>query len=106
MKCKALMQIGTAVKGEIITHEPGAIIEVTPEEAKRLVKLKAAEIISVSEMEQENYEDDTEYPEETLEEMSKDELVEYGAQLGLKLSIRTSKDELIATIQDFLREQE
>lgn len=104
MKCRALVQIGTAVKGEIITHKPGAIIEVTPQEAQRLVRLKAAEIVSGegSVEEEEEFED---YPEETLEDMSKDELIEYGAELGLKLSIQTKKDELVATIQDFLREQ-
>jgi hypothetical protein len=100
VRCIARAPITTRIKGERITFKKGDSFECWEEEAKRLVKLKVAEVEGQIEEKETIY-----LTEQELSKLTKEELKEYGQSLEIEVDTTLKKDDMIATILDTLQER-
>ena len=103
---KGQRRIGYALgNGEVAECAPGDIVEVTKDERAKLVRLFPLELVDAKgETATEAEKVGVESPDESLESLTKAQLVEHGAENGLELDSRASKADLIQAIEDHLTE--
>ncbi|WP_410495811.1 hypothetical protein QTL86_19300 [Cellulosilyticum sp. ST5] len=109
MIIKALAKISIRQNGEIVTYVNGQELEVSEEDAKRLIVLKVAENLDEANHNgQDNnngYQDGDGYLSvKELEKMKKQDLVDYANTIGLELDFATKQPDLVHAITDYIEE--
>lgn len=102
MKCKVLGSITTRENGIRKVYTKGDSVILSPEEASRLVKEKVVEVIDTIDVAP----DDAPLDAKALKKMNKEELIQYGLEIGLELSKDMKNPDIVNAIVDYLEEKE